>query len=163
MQDFTVDTKEWTAFWERWRDTVDQIPGLKEAMLEKIGGQVREAVRSSIDRSGLSDPRGRVRSWQNPHIGSGRGYVAVRADSVEVAAGYRDRQRLNAGALTNYLASCHRVRGPSGRAKRYQPRARMTRVRGLDFYGKAKAEAEKIAVQEAEDFLQRLTVTELKL
>ncbi len=39
----------------------------------------------------------------------------------------------------------------------------MTRVRGLDFYSKAKAESEKIAVQEAEDFLRRLTVTELKL
>ena len=163
MQEFTVDTGAWKAFWERWQDTVDQIPGLKEAMLEKIGERVRETVRSAVDQSGLSDPRGRVRSWQNPHVGSGRGYVAVRADSVEVAAGYRDRQRLNAGALTNFLSSGHRARGPSGRAERYQPRARMTRVRGLDFYGKARAETEKIAVQEAEDFLQRLIARELTL
>lgn len=163
MQEFTVDTAGWNAFWDRWKNTINKIPGLKEAMLEKLGGRVQGEVRQAVDRSGLHDSRGRVKRWQNPHVGSGRGYVAVRADSVEVAAGYRDRQRLNAGALTNFLSSGHKVRGPSGRAKRYQPRARMTRVRGLDFYSKAKAESEKIAVQEAEDFLRRLTVTELKL
>lgn len=163
MQEFTVDTGAWKAFWDRWQDTIDQIPGLKEAMLEKIGGRVQDTVRSAVDSSGLSDPRGRVRSWQNAHIGDGKGYVAVRSDSVEVAAGYRDQQRLNAGALTNFLTSGHRTRSPSGRWKRYQPRARMTRVRGLDFYGKARAEAEKIAIQEAEDFLRQLTDSELKL
>lgn len=163
MQEFTVDTGDWKAFWNRWQDMIEQLPGLKKAMLEKLGGRVQAEVREAVDRSGLNDARGRVKLWQNPHVGSGLGYVAVRADSVEVAAGYRDRQRLNAGALTNFLSSGHKVRGPSGRSKRYQPRARMTRVKGLDFYGKAQAEAEKIAVQEAEDFLQRLTVTELKL
>lgn len=163
MQEFTVDTGDWKAFWNRWQDTVEQLPGLKEAMLEKLGGRVQREVREAVDRSGLNDARGRVKLWQNPHVGSGLGYVAVRADSVEVAAGYRDRQRLNAGALTNFLTSGHKVRGPSGRAKRYQPRARMTRVKGYDFYAKAQAEAEKIAVQEAEAFLERLTVTELKL
>lgn len=163
MQEFLVDTGDWKAFWNRWRDTIDRLPGLKEAMLEKLGGQVQGEVRGAVDRSGLNDSRGRVKRWQNPHVGSGLGYVAVRADSVEVAAGYRDRQKLNAGALTNFLSSGHKVRGPSGRAERYQPRARMTRVKGLDFYGKARAEAEKIVVQEAEGFLRRLTGSELKL
>lgn len=163
MQEFTIDTGGWKAFWDRWQETINQLPGLKEVMLERLGGRVQGEVRQAVDRSGLHDSRGRVKRWQNPHVGSGRGYVAVRADSVEVAAGYRDRQRLNAGALTNFLSSGHKVRGPSGRAERYQPRARRNRVKGLDFYGKAQAEAEKIAVQEAEDSLRRLTVTELKL
>jgi len=153
MQECFIDTGEWKAFWERWRDTIERFPGLKEAMLEKIGRQTQGEVRSAIDRSGVSDSRGRVKRWQNPHVGSGRGYVAVRPDSVEAAAGYKDRQILNAGALTNFLASGHRVRGPSGRTKRYQYRGRMTRVRGFDFYEKAKAEAEKIAIQTAEEML----------
>lgn len=163
MQEFMIDTGDWKAFWDRWRDTINRLPGLKEAMLEELGGRVQGEVRGAVDRSGLNDSRGRVKRWQNPHVGSGLGYVAVRADSVEVAAGYRDRQKLNAGALTNFLSSGHKVRGPSGRAERYQPRARMTRVKGLDFYGKARAEAEKIVVQEAEGFLRRLTGSELKL
>lgn len=156
MQEYFIDTGEWTAFWSRWKDTIDQFPGLKEAMLEKVGKRIQGEVRESVDRSGLNDSRGRVKLWQNPHVGSRLGYVSVRADSIEVAAGYKDRQRLNAGALTNFLSSGHKVRGRSGRTKRYQPRARMTRVKGLDFYGKAKAEAEKIALQEAEAVLQAL-------
>lgn len=163
MQEFSIDTGEWTAFWNRWQETIDRVPGMKEAMLEKIGGRVQREVHMAVDRSGLNDARGRVKRWQNPHVGSRSGYVAVRADSVEVAAGYKDRQRLNAGALTNFLSSGHKVRGPSGRSKHYQPRARMTRVKGYDFYAKAQAEAEKIAVQEAETFLERLTSEELRL
>lgn len=162
MQGIFVDTGGWDSFWNRWRDTIEHIPGMKEALLEKAGRRIQWEVREQVTRSGLHDPRGRVKRWQNPHVGSGLGYVAVRADSVEVAAGNRDRQRLNAGALTNYLTSGHKTRMPSGRAKRYQPRARMTRVKGLDFYRKAHAEAEKIALQEAEAMLQKLT-EELRL
>lgn len=156
MQEFEFDTREWKEFWNRWEDKLNQMPILKETVLKKIGERVNAEIRGSVDQSGLSDRRGRVKLWQNPHIGSGKGYVAVRPDSVKVSAGYKDMQKVNAGALTNYLSSGHKVRGPSGRTKRYQPRARMTRVRGLDFYGKARAEAEKIAVQEAEDFLREL-------
>ncbi len=156
MQEYFIDTGEWKAFWERWQDTIDKIPGLREELLERVGESVRDSVRHKIDTSGLNDSRGRVKLWQNPHVGSRHGYVAVRADSVEVAAGYGDRQRLNAGALTNFLSSGHKVRGPSGRSKRYQPRARMTRVKGADFYPKARAEAERIALQEAESMLQAL-------
>lgn len=161
MQEYFIDTGEWKAFWERWRETIDQVPDLKAEVLGRVGARIRNEVQGRIESSGLSDPRGRVKCWQNPHVGSRSGYVAVRADSVEVPVGYKDRQRLNAGALTNFLTSGHRVRGPSGRSKRYQPRARMTRVKGFDFYAKAQAETEKIARQEAEAFLERITVTEL--
>ena len=169
MQEFQIDTSDFQEFWKRWGKSIEQIPDMKKAILEKIGDRVQDEVRSRIDSSGLSDHRGRVKLWQKHHVGSGSGYVAIRSDSVEVLAGYRRKsdglqtETLNAGALTNFLTSGHRVRGPSGRTKRYQPRARMTRVKGYDFYAKAQAEAEKIAVQEAEDFLRRLAVEELKL
>ena len=29
MQEFTVDTAGWNAFWDRWKNTIDKIPGLK--------------------------------------------------------------------------------------------------------------------------------------
>lgn len=156
MQEFTLDRSGWDAFWERWDDAVRQIPGMKAAVLEGAGDRVREAVRDAVDASGLNDRRGRVKLWQDRHVGSRGGYVAVRADSVMVTAGPRDRQTLNAGALTNYLTSGHRVRQPSGRAKRYVSRARMTRVRGYDFYKTATAQAERIALEAAQDFLDRI-------
>lgn len=162
MQAFSVDTASWAAFWRRWDEGVKQIPGLKEAMLEKAGTEVREEVRRAIARSGLNDRRGRVQLWQNRHIGSKLSYVAVRSNSVEVMSGGGNRRAVNAGALTNYLTSGHKVRGPSGRAKRYTPRARMVRVSGFGFYKEAAQGAEKAAVQAAEEFLKRLEV-ELEL
>lgn len=156
MQEFSLDTSAWNEFWVRWGDAIKQIPGLKEHILEKAGEDVRDAVRQSIDRSGPKDQRGRVKLWQNRHVGSGKGYVAVRADSVEVLSGGGNRKPLNAGALTNYLASGHKVRGPSGRSKRYVPRAKMTKVPGFAFYKDAAGDAEQIAAQAAEEFLKRI-------
>ena len=51
-----------------------------------------------------------------------------------------------------------KVRGPSGRAKRYVPNARMIRVPKFGFYKNAATNAEKIALEAAEDFLKRLGV-----
>ncbi|WP_455581198.1 hypothetical protein [Dysosmobacter sp.] len=153
MQDVNLDTSDWKSFWLRWDASLKKIPGLKEAMLERMGVRVRSEVRACVDRSGVRDHRGRVKLWQNRHIGSGKGYVAIRADSVEVTAGGSGKQTLNAGALTNFLSSGHEVRGPSGKAKRYVSRAQVLKVRGYDFYKAAAVQADKIAIQEAERFM----------
>lgn len=156
MQGSMIDTGEWEAFWKRWGDTIDQLPGMKEQLLKQVGAQVAGKVRSAVGSTGVNDARGRVKSWQNPHLGSGRGYVATRSDSKKVPAGHLHRQELNAGALTNFLVSGHKIRYPAGRAKRYVPRLNVARVRGHDFYKQAKAEATRIALREAEDFLKGL-------
>lgn len=157
MQQFSIDVSGWREFWSRWEDAIKEIPGLKERVLEEAGEDIRDAVRYSIFQSGLDDSRhGRVKKWQNPHVGSGKGYVAVRPDSVIVMSGGGAKKPLNAGALTNYLTSGHRVRGPSGRSKRYVPRARMTRVPGYEFYKNAAGDMAQISVQAAKKFLQEV-------
>lgn len=156
MQEFTLDRAGWDAFWARWSEAMAQVPGMRAAVLEEAGDRARDAVRDAIDASGLNDRRGRVKLWQNRHVGSKGGYAAVRADSVMVTAGPRDRQVLNAGALTNYLTNGHKARQPSGRAKRYVPRAGMTRVRGYGFYKTAAAQAERIALEAAQAYLDRI-------
>lgn len=156
MQDFTVDHTGWDAFWVQWSKAMGQIPGLKAAVLEEAGDAARDAVRDAVDASGLNDRRGRVKLWQNRHVGSKGGYVAVRPDSVEVTAGPRDRQVLNAGALTNYLTSGHQTRKPTGRNKRYVPQARMTKTRGYSFYKTAAVQAKRIALEAARDYLDRI-------
>lgn len=169
MQKFTMDTESWDAFWERWRGAVRQMPGMKEQMLEKTGGRIRDEVKSDVEAAGVEDTHGRVKLWQQRYVGSKKGYTAVRAESVDVPAGYRRKRGgmqsevLNAGALTNFLARGHKARAPSGRAKRYRPEARMSRVKGHDFYKMARAQAEKISIQEAKALLQQLIVTELQL
>lgn len=156
MQEIFLDAGNWNAFWAEWRDVIESVPGLKDEMLESIGARVQKELQSAIDSSGLNDRRGRVKAWQNPHIGSGKGYVAIRADAGETMAGYEDREKIPIGALTNYLTVGHRVRPPSGKNKRYVPKSRVSKVRGYGFYKTAAGQAQKIAVQEAETFLKRL-------
>lgn len=155
-QEMSIDTTEWATFWERWKLVINQIPGFKEAMLADVGKTMTSEVRRAVAASGVNDPRGRVQTWQNAHIGSGRGYVAVRADSVEVTAGYRGRETANAGALTNYLTAGHHVRQPSGRTKRYHPEAHVTRTRSFQFYKTVAGSADRTAADAAEAFCKRL-------
>lgn len=156
MQVYSMDTSDWTAFWDRWKDIIAKIPGKKEEMLRRIGEAVQEEVRRAIDETGVNDAHGRVKSWQNPYLGSGRGYVAVRSDSTKVLSASGTGKPVNVGALTNYLESGHKVRLPSGRAERYVPRARMTSVPGAHFYRIAGISADRIARDAAKSFLDEI-------
>jgi len=159
MQEFTVDTNGWNAFWEKWRDTVNAIPDMKEVLLKRVGREVRDEVRRAIDASGLNDRRyGRVKLWQGSHVGSGLGYTAVRRDSDMTMSGGGNKDPINTAALTNFLNFGHKVRGPSGRAKRYRSRAEKARVGGFRFYKTAGNQSEKIAIQVAEELLKSLVV-----
>lgn len=155
-QSLSVDTSGWDEFWNQWKGMIEKIPGMKQAMLEAVGMQLTENVRRAIDASGVDDAMGRVKSWQNAHVGSGRGYVAVRPDSVEVPTGGGGRKTINAGALTHYLDDSHRVRQPSGRAKRYRPEASVTRTRDFRFYAKAGTDADRAAVSAADAFCKQI-------
>lgn len=161
MQEYGLFTGEWRQFWARWNGVIEKFPSLKESVLDRMGISVQEEVRRQVKASGVQDSAGRVALWQNRYVGSKHGYVAVRSDSVEVMSGGGNRKPVNAGAITNFLTSGHRVRGPSGRAKRYVNRAEKTRVPGFAFYKTSAGYADRIAVAEAERFLEELAV-ELK-
>lgn len=156
MQSNILELEEWKRLWEDMQKTAEKIPDLKQQMLEELGGKFQTEVRRQIAISGLNDAKGRVQTWQNFHVGSGRGYVAVRADSVEVMSGGGNKKPLNAGALTNYLTSGHKTRTPSGKSKRYVPRVSKNKVPGFGFYKRASEQAEKLALEEAQEFLDTL-------
>ena len=158
MQNFMLETAVWT----RFRQKFDELAAARRQkarlheLLERAGDRLTAEVRQSIRRSGLHDSRGRVQSWQNPHIGSRLGYVAIRPDSVEVSAGGNGRQQINTGALTNYLSSGHETRTPSGRSQRYKPRVHMAVVPGFGFYSDAGQRAAQIGLEEAQQLLDEM-------
>ena len=68
----TVDTSGIDDLRESWDRLVRQFPDTKRALLERLAPQMLQAVRRAVGGSG------KVAGWQEPHMGSGGGYAAVR-------------------------------------------------------------------------------------
>jgi len=126
-------------------DILDKIPGAKRELHEKIAIVAKQEVNTQINLSGIQDSGGRVKEWQEPHVGSGGGYAAVRASSSSTGDN-------SPGAITNYLENGHKVRRPSGQAKRYRPKIKMPYVNGRHFYQNSKAALESKVITLAEDY-----------
>lgn len=121
--------------------------------METVGEQIREVVAGQIDASSVNDQNGQVKRWQIAKIGSGGGYAAVRPrGSGEGAATGKN----SPGAITNYLNNGHRIRRPSGKAKRYRPRFKVPFTRAFGFYNASESAAEAIALREAQAFADRI-------
>ena len=90
----------------------EELRAIKEEVLTFAGNQMLEEVRNQIDSSGIQDLNGRVKSWQELHVGSGLGYAAVRA--TDASGGVN-----SPGAITTYLERGHKTRNPAKRAKAY--------------------------------------------
>lgn len=77
-------------------------------------------------------------------MGSGGGYAAVHPKPKTFHGG-------NAvGYITNALENGHKIRKPSGKAKQYKPRIRVSKVDGYKFYADTRRDAPEIAVEIAE-------------
>lgn len=156
MQEAGVYTDEWRAFWKRLITLAKTIPNLKGKILEEIGDKLTDTVKQNIISSQVNDQFGRVQGWQKDRVGSYHGYVAVSADSVPAGAYWKGNE-LNAGAVTNFLESGHSNRGPSGRSKRYRPEIQTPRARTFGFYKDSGEKAERLSIETAEEFLEKLS------
>ena len=117
-----------------------EISGLREIItkLDVAPELIREARAEFFAEAGaslLSDVQGRIGGTgkiarvQEYRVGSGKGYVAVRAKAKTNVGKYA------AGYITNALENSHAVRTSSGSAKRKRKsRAKMRRVPGKYMY-----------------------------
>lgn len=129
-----------------------ELPDGRRRLHEEVGAAVLEDVRANIGASGINDARGRVKGYQEHVVGSGGGYAAVRAVRGTGPGGSSDYSN-SPGAITNYLENGHRVRQPSGTAKRRRKgRAKKPYVDGHHFYAQAERNAENVALAAAERF-----------
>lgn len=143
-----------------------EIRGLKEltAALEAAPGVIREAKAEFFEEAGaklLADVQsriggiGRVADVQEYRVGSGKGYVAIRAMADTELDDYA------AGYVTNALENGHPIRQPTGNAKRKRTsRARVAAVRGKYMYRDTReAEAERLANVGARCIEERIAKT----
>ena len=77
----------------------NSIPELQMAAHQRLGEVLQRTVRGNISTS-LNDSHGKIAGWQDVFVGSGGGYVAVRAATSPTGSN-------GAGAVTNYLENGH--------------------------------------------------------
>ena len=134
---------------KRLEQTIKMFPQARREVLEQIGRSALSTVQGNIGG------RGKVQSWQACHIGTGSGYAAVRA-KANTYQETKGGKRYAVGYLTNAIENGHSVRGPGGKAQRYRPRLKKTRVAGKGAYQATERELERIAVAQAEKLMDRL-------
>lgn len=102
----------------------EAIREARAQVLDELGGELLGAVQRRIGGSG------RVAGVQEYRVGSGKGYVAIRAKAKTDLDGYA------AGYITNALEGGHAVRPASGSAakRKRKSRAKTRRVPGKYMY-----------------------------
>lgn len=118
----TVDTTGLDRLAESWDALVQRFPRQKRAALAALGTELLQQVRSEIGGTG------KVAGWQAPHMGSGGGYVAVRA-KADTYQTTKSGKRYAVGYVTNAFEGGHKIRKPQG-GKGYRSRVNVAAVPG---------------------------------
>jgi hypothetical protein len=85
---------------------LNEFPEARRKLHEEMANMAKKEVDTQIIASGIQDDKGKIREWQEEHVGSGGGYAAVRAAKGSTGDN-------SPGAITNYLENGHRIRGTS--------------------------------------------------
>lgn len=129
---------------DRFRSAGNAVKTARAEALMEAGKELLASVNAKIGGTG------RIQGVQDAHLGSGRGYVAVRAMAGEFVDEPRNN-RYAAGYVTNSLENGHEIRTPSESSRRYVDRRKGAAVRGKHMYREAKeADADRIAAEVAQ-------------
>lgn len=126
-------------------------------ILEEAGGELLTDLRRRVGGTG------KVQSWQETHVGSRKGYVAVRPAKGKTDDGYRY------GYVTTKIDLGHKTRGAAARIRDYAKTHKseqikemaggLTHINGKYFYFDAALEAPRIAAKAADRIIDRMKDT----
>ncbi|MDU6306629.1 hypothetical protein [Faecalispora jeddahensis] len=130
-----------------------KMPEKKRELHEELAKLAKQEIDAQISASGIDDSSGKIKGWQEPHVGSHGGYAAVRAAAGTTNSGIRRlyRKKKSAydnspGAITNYLDGGHEIRRRGENSKRYRPAIKKPYVDGRHFYENARTALESKAI-----------------
>lgn len=126
--------------------TLRNVPELRHKLHEQLGDMALKAVRGKTP-----ERTGRLKSWQEKHVGSMGGYAAIRATDKNSKENPSPGPS-SPGAVTNYAENGHVVRP---RAAKYS-RQTMAYVAGRKMYANAIPDIEREAAAEAEKLLDEV-------
>ena len=133
-----------------WSELLKRFPEEKRRVLFEVGQELLTQVRQEIGG------KGKVAGWQDIHMGSKGGYVAVRARAKEYQT-TKSGKRYAVGYVTNAIEWGHRTGGrrPGRKAEgyRYRPRIHKAAVPGKWTYKMVRGQLDAITQQELDQLL----------
>lgn len=145
----TVDTSGLDRLVESWDALIRQFPKEKRTALKTMGAALLQQVRSEIGGTG------KVAGWQAPHMGSGGGYVAVRAKANEYQT-TKSGKRYAVGYITNAFEGGHKIRKPQG-GKGYRPRIKVAAVSGRWSYDAVRRQLAGMSQEDVDALMTLIT------
>lgn len=145
----SVDLSQFSRLDEDLNTILKGIPKGRRELHERMADVIKKEVDSEISQTGLNDNSGHIKQWQEPHVGSGGGYAAVRATSKSTGNN-------SPGAITNYLENGHKIRQQSGGNPYYRPHIKKAYVDGFHFYSSANNTIESKVIAEVEKFTDEI-------
>lgn len=141
-----IDTRDLDELTKNLERAMKEFPEERRAAHEKVGKILKRRLDANI-ASRVNDAHGKIRSWQEVHIGSKGGYAAIRAKATPSG-------KDGPGAITNYLESGHKLSGNAIRLKKSNNGT--GRVRGRYFYQATAREISRDAEQIMEELAQTM-------
>ena len=146
-----VELKGFERILRSWETLLDRFKTEKEKALERMGKQALQDVKQNIGGSG------KVAGWQEPHMGSGGGYVAVRAKAKTYQT-TKNGKRYAVGYVTNSIEGGHRTGGqrpgPKADGYRYRPRYKKAAVPGRWFYDIVRRQMDGMSQDEMDELMK---------
>lgn len=146
-----VELKGFERILRSWETLLDRFKTEKEKALERMGKQALQDVKQNIGGSG------KVAGWQEPHMGSGGGYVAVRAKAKTYQT-TKNGKRYAVGYVTNSVEGGHRTGGqrpgPKADGYRYRPRYKKAAVPGRWFYDIVRRQMDGMSQDEMDELMK---------
>lgn len=147
----TIELSGFDQLEKSWDTLLKQFPQERKAVLEKLGQQILEKVQREIGGTG------KVAGWQAPHVGSGGGYVAVRAKANTYQT-TKNGHKYAVGYITNAIEGGHKTAGsrPGPKSERYRYRGRnmVPAVPGRWFYDAVRQDLDGVTQEEINELLQ---------
>ena len=148
----TVDTSGLDRLLKSWEQLLKEFPEAKRQALEQMGRDLLLNVQEEIGGSG------KVAGWQAPHLGSGGGYVAIRAKANEYQT-TKSGKRYAVGLIANAIEGGHRHGGPRESGKpgyRHRSRIKVAAVPGRWMYQTVRQQLGNMGQAEMDELLQTI-------
>lgn len=148
----SVDTSDLDQLVESWDKLLKEFPQAKRELLAEMEPQMLQKVLAAIGGSG------KVQGWQEPHMGSGGGYVAIRpkAKTYQVT---QSGKKYAVGHITNAIEGGHKHGGPRGGTSpgySYRPRYQTATVPGKHFYQNVRQQISSMGDEVARKLTQKI-------